>query len=38
MRGREKEEIHYYDQKETAGKPLRDVVSVSQLSSEKDVS
>lgn len=35
MRGREKDEVHYYSQEETAGKPLRDVKGVSQLGSDK---
>lgn len=33
MRGREAEEIHYYKQEETQGKPAREVVSVAQLGS-----
>ena len=35
MRGREAEEIHYYKQEETQGKPTRDVLSVSQLGSNE---
>lgn len=31
MRGREKEEIYYYPEHQTQGKPTRDVVGVSQL-------
>lgn len=33
MRGREKEEIYYYPEHQTQGKPARDVVGVSQLTS-----
>lgn len=33
MRGREKEEIYYYPESQTGGKPTRDVVGVSQLDS-----
>lgn len=36
MRGREKDEVHYYSEKESAGKPLRDIKSVAQLGSDKE--
>lgn len=36
MRGREREEIHYYDEKQSGGKPLMDVVGVAQLGSNKE--
>lgn len=35
MRGREKEEIYYYPESQTQGKPAREVVGVAQLGSNE---